>query len=697
MASISSEPAATVLLSPGWWSKVKQRLGRSKDRNATPSTKNRSSSAPRAQRRESSPMRSDKTEKRYQRRSASVERNPRRRIGFPPDVETPVQATFSPKKSARSSTRSQARNRRAVTVQSRPAASRRVAALSPPRLPQRLLATFSGRCGSSSSTSLSSERDFVEPQRDQQAKAGDSDSDNSEVIPLDVASVDLWMQDKSGDFFESQRSARLRSALVEYAGGYAGDDISTDSDSSEDLEGGPDSSTSLSSAGPSKNSHPHRQQHMQSDRAGEGSSPIRSIIKIPLVEGVIPSHEPNPDRLDNESSDRSSIQNHHGGVITLLRKSSSFAFKVRTTESPGRRMEAAASASEEVITKSSSEPHPGEVSSLLSRRVSFNNMKSRRAHLKSRSGRKTQPSPRHAPRNHNVEPERGILKQKPSSESVLSNAESFSSSVSGSFRMLHSSATASRTVSLDVPLVNDKYEMGRSPTLGLPSEHLPVGALAVCTHDSSGGQSATRFDQFIPEARSSAEPNSSGWTPMSLSIARAIPSSPTESFDSTSDSDRQEGRGSARTASTSLQTSLPDAPAKRTAAAQASEIDCRLSTACALLEQARRGSGSGSSVGDPGALHKLGSLPRNGQGVESVMDMLFDSPEIRSFLVQALQHKVAELHPGKEIDVSDTRLLMQVVGLTRWLKMSTKRWDALIQGSALLLSASDPSSKLRDT
>ncbi len=113
-----------------------------------------------------------------------------------------------------------------------------------------------------------------------------------------------------------------------------------------------------------------------------------------------------------------------------------------------------------------------------------------------------------------------------------------------------------------------------------------------------------------------------------------------------------------------------------------------------MVEQAKAGSGSSSSVGDSGALHKLGSLPRNGQGVESVMDMLFDAPQIRTFLVEALQHKVAELHPGKEIDVSDTRLLMQVVGLTRWLKMSTKRWDALIQGSALLLSASDPSNKL---
>jgi gamma-glutamyl phosphate reductase len=75
------------------------------------------------------------------------------------------------------------------------------------------------------------------------------------------------------------------------------------------------------------------------------------------------------------------------------------------------------------------------------------------------------------------------------------------------------------------------------------------------------------------------------------------------------------------------------------------------------------------------------------------MDLLFDAPEIREFLVQALQQKVSEIHPGKEIDVSDNRLLMQVVALTRWLKMSTKRWTALIQGSALLLSASDPSSQ----
>ncbi len=715
---MSDTTEKSTLLSPGWWTKVKRRLGRSRDRNASPNPTNRSSSAPRATRRDGSPTLDYRAERKNQRRSASVDRGSRRAAlanheGYksrsPQSASTRRQRGTAPSRV----------QRREVEVK-RASTNKRYSKAAASRVSRRPIKGEKASSSSSSSSYTSTSSDDTaakgihvdkserkKPTRSEHAAddAIDSDSDNSEVIPLDVASVDLWMQDKSGDFFESQRSARLRSVLVKHAGGYAEDEISTDSDSGGELEGGPGApiltghthrrrpgrsqacqQVSPISSAPEKHvGHTHSPSTLRNSGAGANgpSAPVQSSPERSADAGPV-----DPSALPAAAS---------AGIAHLLRKSSSFAFRVKTTESLEKKLERANSGVDSSIAKSASDPSPAES---LPRRVSFNNMKSRRAHLKQRSGRKTQPSPRHAPRNHSAEPQRGILKQRLSSDSLLSATESFSSSVSGCSRSIHNSAPGSRSTSIEFSPLGEPSAASSSKHLrdatGLRPLEVSTGAKSP---PISAAGSPAIFEVPIPEEQSTAETNADDWTPKSLKIARDIPSSPigsTSSSPTTSDEGDVATPHFAAASQAVLRVSIPKAHLITPPEPAASPVDCRLSTACALLERAKRGSGSSSSVGDAGTLHKLGSLPRNGKGVEGVMDMLFDSPEIRSFLVQALQHKVSELHPGKEIDVSDTRLLMQVVGLARWLKMSTKRWDALIQGSALLLSASDPSSKVDD-
>ena len=659
---VSHSPSST-LLSPGWWSKVKQRLGRGTDKNAS-SPKNRASSAPRSYQREGTSNNDIQSQYRAKQRSASVERRPRRRLADQPH-ETD---TKSSPRSARA--RAQYHQRRAVTVSVHrktrsPGKHTRVHS---PQQPQRLRSTRSTSSSSSESSASdsASQTGGPQPQLPNTSKGDESDSD-SEVIALDAASVDLWMQDKSGDFFESQRSARLRTALVAQVGGYAEDDISTDSDSAEDLEGGPEgfSTSSLFSAS-------HKSETEQTCNAS----------------GFLPATDTESETL-RQDSDFAIVG--LAGLGQLLRKSSSFALKVRTPQALERKLGQARVASDDTIVKSKSDPTAS--SGSLARRVSFNNMKSRRAHLKVTSKRSSLPSPRHAPRRHSAAPERSILKQQSSADSMLTNTYSFNSTLSDDVtgvQVQQNIPTGHRVP----PTGNGEDEVQGASATSPGGSNRATQGLAVITSPLLDDHTAVSFGQHALEKRSSAKSASEEWSHTDLGQLQNIPASPASSTTSASVSDHEQLRCDTNPLNRSRPATVPVPLHEREAHRQSGQgsADCRLSTACALLEQVKAGSGSSSSVSDVGALHKLGSLPRNGQGVESVMDMLFDSPAIRTFLLQALQHKVSELHPGKEIDISDTRLLMQVVGLARWLKMSTKRWDALIQGSALLLSASDPSS-----